>query len=78
MKNFGYNALMNYIDDLIYIGLLSKIHETYHKLLSLLDELGLEVSQPKLVHTCTSVVKWFTSVVQWFAVFYTNSVGYFL
>ena len=45
MKNFGHNALMNYIDDLIYIGLPSKIYNSYHKLLFLLDELGLEVSQ---------------------------------
>ena len=40
---------MNYTDDLIYIGLPSKIHDSYYKLLSLLDELGLEVSQPKFV-----------------------------
>ena len=37
------------IHDLIYVGLPSQIHEYYHKLLSLLDELGMEVSQPKLV-----------------------------
>ena len=56
MKNLGHNALMNYIDDLIYIGLPSKIHDSYHKLLSLLDELGLEESQPKLVPPSTSVI----------------------
>ena len=56
MKNFGHNALMNYIDDLIYIGLPSKIYHSYHKLLSLLDELGLEVSQSKLVSPSTSVI----------------------
>ena len=29
MKNFGHNALMNYIDDLIYIGLPLKIYYSY-------------------------------------------------
>ena len=38
------------------IGLPSKIHNSYYKVLSLLDELGLEVSQPKLVPPSTSVV----------------------
>ena len=52
MKNFGHNALLNYIDDLIYIGLPSEIYHSYHMLLSLLDELGLEVSQSKLVSPC--------------------------
>ena len=56
MKNFGHNAVMNYIDDLIYIGLSSKIDNSYYKLLSLLDELGLEVSQSKLVSPNTSVI----------------------
>ena len=56
MKNFGHNALMNYIDDLIYIGLPSKIYNSYSQLLSLLKELGLEISQSKLVPPSTSVV----------------------
>ena len=56
MKNFGHNALMNYIDDLIYIGLPSKIYNSYSQLLSLLEELGLEISQSKLVPPSTSVV----------------------
>ena len=56
MKNFGYNALMNYIDDLIYIGLPSKIYHSYYQLLSLLEELGLEISKSKLVSPSTSVV----------------------
>ena len=29
IKIHGHNALMNYIDDLIYIGLPSKIHDSY-------------------------------------------------
>ena len=56
MKHFGHNALMNYIDDLIYIGLPSKIYHSYHKLLSMLDELGFEVSQSKLVSPSNSVI----------------------
>ena len=47
---------MNYTDDLKYIGLPSKIHESYHKLLSRLDEQCLEVSQLKFVPPSTSVV----------------------
>ena len=49
MKNFGHNAL-------IYIGLPSKIYHSYYQLLSLLEELGLEISQSKLVSPSTSVV----------------------
>ena len=56
MKNFGHNALMNYIDDLIYIGLPSKIYNSNYQLLSLLEQLGLEISQSKLVPPSTSVV----------------------
>ena len=56
MKCHGHNALLNYIDDLIYIGLPSKIHESYAFLLSLLQDLGLEVSQKKLVPPSTEVV----------------------
>ena len=56
MKCHGHNALLNYIDDLIYVGLPSKIHESYSFLLSLLQELGLQVSQNKLVPPSTEVV----------------------
>ena len=44
----GHNALMNYIDDLIYWALPSKIHKAYQFLLILLAELGLNISQKKL------------------------------
>ena len=54
MKIHGYDNLMNYIDDLIYIGLPSKIHHSY-QFLSLLQDLGLQVSQSKLVATHTEV-----------------------
>ena len=55
MKEHNHNALLNYIDDLIYIGLPSKIHESYKFLLSLLADLGLEVSDSKLVPPSTCV-----------------------
>ena len=56
MQCHGHNALLNYIDDLIYIGLLSKIHDSYAFLLSLLQDLGLQVSTKKLVPPSTEVV----------------------
>ena len=40
---------MNYIDVLIYIGLSSKIHDSYQFLLSLLQDLGMQVSHSKLI-----------------------------
>ena len=55
MKKHTHNALLNYIDDLIYIGLPSKIYQSYHFLLSLLKDLGLEVSDSKLVPPSTCV-----------------------
>ena len=55
MKKHNHNALLNYIDDLIYIGLPSKIYQSYHFLLSLLKDLGLEVSDSKLVPPSTCV-----------------------
>ena len=55
MKQHNHNALLNYIDDLIYIGLPSKIHQSYKFLLSLLQDLGLEVSDSKLVPPSTCV-----------------------
>ena len=44
----GHNALLNYINDLIYCTLPSKIQEPYQFLLTLLQELGLDISQKKL------------------------------
>ena len=55
MKKHNHNALLNYIDDLIYIGLPSEIHYSYQFLLSLLQDLGLEVSDSKLVPPSTCV-----------------------
>ena len=55
MKLQGCDNLMNYIDDLIYIGLPSKIHQFYQFLLSFLQDLGLQVSQSKLVSPHTEV-----------------------
>ena len=44
MNKNGHNALMNYIDDLIYCGLPSNIGHSYQFLLNLLQELGLDIS----------------------------------
>ena len=46
---FGYPNLQNYIDDLIYPALPHEIYEAYTSLLSLLNDLGLEVSEKKSV-----------------------------
>ena len=51
MKQHGHNALMNYVDGLIYIGLPSKIHQSYQ----FLQDLGLQVSQSKLIPPHTQV-----------------------
>ena len=56
MKQNGHNGLFNYIDDLIYVGLPSKIYDSYTFLLSLLQDLGLEISKSKLVEPSTQVV----------------------
>ena len=48
MTQKGHNALLNYIDDFIY-----KIHDPYAFLLDLLQDLGLEVSDSKLVPPST-------------------------
>ena len=56
MKKFGYPNLLNYIDDLIYIGLPSNIEAFYKCLLYLLQDLGLEISENKLVAPSTVVV----------------------
>ena len=56
MQQHGFPHLFNYIDDLIYTGLPSNIHNSFQFLLSLLQELGLEISQKKLVPPSTSVV----------------------
>ena len=55
MKQYGHNTFMNYIDDLIYIGLPSKIYQSYQFLLSLLQDLGLQVSHSKLFPPDTEV-----------------------
>ena len=56
MKKFGYPNLLNYIDDLIYIGLPSDIQASYQCLLYLLQQLGLEISHKKLVAPSTSAI----------------------
>ena len=46
---FKFPYLYNYIDDLVYTGLPEHIYDSYNTLTRLLQELGLEVSQSKLV-----------------------------
>ena len=47
MKRFGYPNLLNYIDNLVYIGLPSEIEASYQCLLDLLQQLSLEISRKK-------------------------------
>ena len=56
MTSHGHKGFFNYIDDLIYTGLPSEIHNSYQFLLNLLQELGLNISFIKLVSPATSVV----------------------
>ena len=56
ITSHGYRGLFNYIDDLIYTGLSSEIHNSYQFLLDLLQELGLDISHKKLVSPATSVI----------------------
>ena len=56
MAKHGFPGLHNYIDDLIFTGLPSKIHLAYEFLKNLLSELGLDISDKKLVPPSTSAV----------------------
>ena len=55
MAEHGYPLLFNYIDELIYTGLPSKMDACFTFLTNLLAELGLEISAKKLVPPSTSV-----------------------
>ena len=55
MQQHGFPHLFNYIDDLIYTGLPSNIHNSFQFMLKLLQDLGLEISHKKLVAPHTSV-----------------------
>ena len=56
MDQHGFPTLWNYIDDLIYTGLPSEIHKSFAFLQKLLQELGLQISDKKLVPASTAVV----------------------
>ena len=56
MAQHGHPDLHNYIDDLLYFGLPSKIQSAYEFLLQLLQELGLNISAKKLHPPDTQVV----------------------
>ena len=53
---FQFSNLYNYIDDLIYIGLPDDIYHSFHTLMDLLQDLGLEISTSKLVKPTTVAV----------------------
>ena len=55
MTKNGFPGLYNYIDDLIFTGLPSKIDSAYQFLQGLLQDLRLDISQKKLVPPTTSV-----------------------
>ena len=55
MQQHDFPHLFNYIDDLIYTGLPSNIHNSFKFLLQLLQDLGLEISHKKLVAPHMSV-----------------------
>ena len=55
MAENGHNALLNYIDDLIYSDLPSSIHSSYQYLLNLLQDLGLNISRKTV---CPQILKW--------------------
>ena len=56
MASQGHTRLYNYIDDLVYIGLPDEIHKAYNYLLNLLQQLGLDISQEKLVPPTTTLI----------------------
>ena len=56
MANNGHNALVNYIDNLIYCSLPSTVNQSYQFLLSLLQDLGLDISEKKLCPPDTKVI----------------------
>ena len=56
MKKHGFNNLFNYVDDLIYCDLPSKIYPAYKFLLQLLPKLGLDINKKKLVPPTTSMI----------------------
>ena len=48
MRQQGFPHLYNYVDDLIYCGLPSNIHQSFETLLELLTQLGLTINPKKL------------------------------
>ena len=56
MRKHGFNNLFNYVDDLIYCDLPSKIYPAYQFLLQLLPKLGLDINKKKLVPPTTSMI----------------------
>ena len=53
---FHFSHLYNYIDDLIYTHLPDDIYDSYSTLIELLQDLGLDISQSKLVPPTTKAI----------------------
>ena len=83
MAQYGHPYLHNYIDDLLYCCLPSKIHSAYEFLVQLLQELGLDISHKKLRqvlrdHTHSSEIPLdaeFHKDLNWFLIFLTSFNG---
>ena len=56
IRKHGFNNLFNYVGDLIYCDLPSKIYPAYQFLLQLLPKLGLDINKKKLVPPTTSMI----------------------
>ena len=56
MRQQGFPHLYNYVDNLIYCGFPSNIHQSFENLLELLTQLGLTINPKKLVAPSTSLI----------------------
>ena len=56
MRNHGFLDLFNYVVDIIYCVIPSKIHPGFQFLVDLLDQLGVTLNSKKLVSPPTSMV----------------------
>ena len=55
MRKHVFILLFNYVDDLIYCDLVSKIHKAYQFSLELLPQLGMDINREKLFTPTTSM-----------------------
>ena len=59
------HGIWNYIDDCICVSLPSKIEATFNRLQELLQELGLTVSDKKLVPPVLRLLAWVSLWIPW-------------